>query len=71
MKKLLIVEGMTCNHCVMHVKNALLDIEGVEGCEVSLGSKSAQVDLIKNIDEEILKSAVEEAGYEVVSIENI
>jgi len=71
MKKLLNIEGMSCNHCVMHVKNALMDIEGVKGCQVSLSSNTAEVDMDKDIDEEVLSNAVEEAGYNVSSIENI
>lgn len=70
MKKLLNVEGMSCNHCVMHVKNALMDIEGVKGCIVSLSSNTAEVDLDKDIDDEILVNAVEDAGYTVSTIEN-
>jgi copper ion binding protein len=71
MRKLLNIEGMSCNHCVMHVKNALMDIEGVKGCQVSLSSNTAEVDMDKNIDEEVLIKAVEDAGYNVNSIENV
>lgn len=71
MKKLLNIEGMSCNHCVMHVKNALMDIEGVKGCVVSLSSNTAEVDLEKDMDDELLVNAVEDAGYTVSTIENI
>lgn len=71
MRKLLNIEGMSCNHCVMHVKNALMDIEGVKECQVSLSSNTAEVDMDKNIDEEVLIKAVEDAGYNVNSIENV
>lgn len=37
------ISGMTCGHCVMHVKNAFLALEGVEGAEVSLEEKTAVV----------------------------
>lgn len=31
MKKKLLIEGMSCNHCVNHVKTALTeDVEGVK-----------------------------------------
>lgn len=71
MKKLLNIEGMSCNHCVMHVKNALMDIEGVKSCIVSLSSNTAEVDLEKDMDDELLVNAVEDAGYTVSTIENI
>ena len=67
MKKTLSVEGMSCNHCVMHVKNALLEVAGVESAEVDLGQKRAVVDG-GSFDDAALKAAVVEAGYEVVAI---
>jgi len=55
------VSGMTCNHCVMAVKKALLQVPGVEGAEVSLEQGEA---LVKgNPDPQALIQAVEEEGY--------
>ncbi|WP_058486222.1 heavy-metal-associated domain-containing protein [Defluviitalea phaphyphila] len=72
MKKKLYIEGMSCNHCVNHVKNALMDVEGVKEVEVSLEGKYAIVETDVEIKNEILKEAVvEEAGYELTKIENI
>jgi copper chaperone CopZ len=51
----------------MHVKNALVEVAGVEGAEVDLASKSAVV-TGGALDDAALKSAVAEAGYEVVAI---
>jgi copper chaperone len=68
MKKTLKVEGMSCNHCVNHVKNALTEIPGVESAEVSLAKKSAVV-TGADLDDAAMKAAVAEAGYEVVAIE--
>jgi copper chaperone len=67
MKKTLTVEGMSCNHCVNHVKNALADVAGVESAEVDLAKKSAVV-VGAALDDAELKAAVAEAGYEVVAI---
>ncbi|KRQ86322.1 Copper chaperone CopZ [Caloramator mitchellensis] len=69
MKKKLNIEGMTCNHCVMHVKNALLEA-GVDVLEVNLNGKYALVEG-ENLDDAKMKEAVEDAGYDVVSIENM
>lgn len=55
------VEGMTCNHCVMAVKKALLRVPGVEKAEVSLERAEALVE--GQADLEALLRAVEEEGY--------
>jgi copper chaperone CopZ len=67
MNKVLSIEGMSCNHCVMHVKNALAEVSGVESVEVDLAKKCAAV-VGPSLDDAALKSAVLEAGYEVVAI---
>lgn len=68
MKKIYI-EGMSCNHCVNHVKNALCELEGAEAIEVNLEGKYALVDKIE--DNALIKEVIEEAGYDVVKIEAI
>jgi copper chaperone CopZ len=67
MKKTLSIEGMSCDHCVHHVKTALTEVSGVESAEVDLAKKSAVV-TGGNLDDVALKAAVAEAGYEVVAI---
>ena len=68
MEKTLLIEGMACAHCVMHVKNALSKVEGVTDVNVELESKKATVTFEKEIANEQLKAIVEEAGYQVVEI---
>ncbi|MCF7794353.1 MAG: SO_0444 family Cu/Zn efflux transporter [Candidatus Cloacimonetes bacterium] len=58
------IEGMTCNHCVMNVKNAIESVESVEIVEVSLPGKNAVVE--GNFDAAKVKEAIEKAGYKVV-----
>ncbi|MFN3180105.1 MAG: heavy-metal-associated domain-containing protein [Thermus sp.] len=55
------VEGMTCKHCVMAVKKALMRVPGVEKAEVSLERAEALVE--GKVDPEALIRAVEEEGY--------
>ncbi len=55
----------------MHVKNALKELAEVEDAMVSLEEKKATVVLTKDVDNEILKEAVEDAGYDVAEIKNI
>ena len=40
MKKRIIVEGMSCGHCVNHVKNALEEVNGVTNVNVDLAFKN-------------------------------
>lgn len=67
MKKKISIEGMSCEHCVAHVKNALEGIDGVSAVEVNLEGKYATVQT--DVNDEILKEAIEEEGYDVVKIE--
>ncbi|MBU5590402.1 cation transporter [Clostridium sp. MSJ-4] len=68
MKKIL-VEGMNCNHCVNHVTEALLEIEGVKSAKVDLDSKTALIE--GDPSEEQIKLAIEEVGYKVMSVETV
>lgn len=69
MKKRIIVEGMSCGHCVNHVKNALEEVSGVTNVNVDLQSKAAVVEANGEVKDGDIKFAIEDAGYEVVSIE--
>ena len=69
MKKKIIVEGMSCGHCVNHVKTALEELNGVNSVSVDLASKTAVVEAGSEIDNADIKAAIEDAGYEVVDIE--
>jgi len=66
MKTVLQIEGMSCNHCVKHVKEALEAVPGVQSADVSLEGKSAAVEHGAEADIGALKEAVTEAGYEVL-----
>ncbi|NLZ35050.1 MAG: heavy-metal-associated domain-containing protein [Clostridiales bacterium] len=70
MKKKILVEGMSCGHCVAHVKEALEELKGAEVLEVSLDTNSATVDLTNsNASDEDIKAIIDEYGYKVVGIE--
>ena len=61
------IDGMSCEHCVKAVKDALSSKNGVKKVEVSLENKSAQVvfdDEHTNIED--LESVIVEEGYEVI-----
>ena len=70
MQKKLLIEGMSCNHCVNHVKTALTeDIEGVEVKEVRLDGKYALVDIADGVTEDAIKAVIEDLGFELKGIE--
>lgn len=67
MKKTLVVEGMMCEHCKMHVEKALAGVAGVDSAQVDLEKKTATVSLTEDVADQVLMDAVKEAGYEPVS----
>lgn len=70
MNKKLLVEGMSCGHCVNHLKTALTeDIQGVEVLEVNLEEKYALVDIQDIVTEDDLRTVIEDLGYELKGIE--
>lgn len=66
MKKTIIIEGMSCKHCEMHTKKELEKIDGVISAEADADKGQAVVEMEKEIAEEKLKAAVEEAGYKYI-----
>ena len=66
MKRKIQIEGMSCGHCVEHVKEALEEVKGIESVEVSLEEKCATI--VGDATEEDIKQAIDEAGYDVVSM---
>lgn len=66
--KTLEISGMTCEHCSGRVEKALNSIKGING-KVDLETNIATVKSYDKIDDSILIKAVEDAGYEVVSID--
>ena len=64
MKKIIMIDGMSCNHCVMSVEKNLskLDLNKVK---VEIGSAEVEFDESKISENEII-IAIEEAGYQVV-----
>lgn len=68
MEKLLKIEGMMCNHCVMHVQKTLAAIPGVAEVTVRLDEKNAKVKLNQDVTDEVFKTVIEDAGYQLTEI---
>ena len=66
--KTIFIEGMNCGHCSKRVEEALKSVNGVKAVSVSLEEKKAVVTLKSEIDNAILKAAVEDIGFKVANI---
>ncbi len=62
------VNGMMCAHCEAHVKKALEAIDGIESAEASHEENLVTITNSKDVDEDLIKEAVTEAGYEYAGI---
>lgn len=69
-KKVLKIDGMTCQNCVTHVQNALNSLNGAFS-KVDLDKKSAQVYMKEEIPDGLLRKTIAEVGYTVMSISEI
>ena len=68
-RKKVIVEGMSCEHCSDRVERCIDAIDGAAG-RVNLRKKELIVSMEREISDEQIRAAVEQAGYTVVSILN-
>ncbi len=59
------IEGMTCASCVRRVEKALAKTEGVESANVNFATNQAVVVHSDHLGHDVLKKAVEGAGYGV------
>jgi copper chaperone CopZ len=59
------VNGMTCGHCVASVTEEVQEIPGVEHVDVVLETGSLTVTSAEPLDDATVRSAVEEAGYQL------
>jgi copper chaperone CopZ len=61
------VTGMTCDHCVKAVTRELSALPGVTGVDVDLASGRATVTSDDHLTVEVVRAAVEKAGYDLVT----
>jgi copper chaperone CopZ len=59
----LTVSGMTCDHCVRHVTDAISKVAGVNSVSVNLADGIATIDSDLVLDLQLVKTAVVDAGY--------
>lgn len=61
----LTIEGMSCGHCVMHVKKELSNLQNVVVDDVQIGKARIQYDEAR-VSMMDLAQAIERAGYKLV-----
>ena len=59
------VTGMTCGHCVASVTEEIGEIPGVESVDVVLDSGAVTVTSSQPLEQQAVRAAVEEAGYQL------
>jgi copper ion binding protein len=69
MTKKIVIEGMSCGHCVKRVETALKEVCGIKSVKVNLKEKYADVELAHNVENAKIIDAIDEVGYKVVNIE--
>lgn len=67
-EKSITIEGMTCQHCVARVEKSLKELDGVVEAKVDLASKTAKLKLWEDVDDALIRTAVDDAGYQVTEI---
>ncbi|MFD3516763.1 heavy-metal-associated domain-containing protein [Streptomyces sp. NPDC058657] len=60
------VKGMTCGHCEGAVSSEISEIAGVESVDATAATGRVTVVSAAPLDEEAVRAAVDEAGYELV-----
>lgn len=59
------IKGMSCNHCVMAVKKALEDMDGVHNIDVNLEKGAASFEEVVPVEIGAIKEKIKKAGYEI------
>jgi len=63
------IEGMMCGHCEAMVKRVLEAIDGVVEATASHTAGTAIVRMSTSVEDDLLRQAVEDEDYTVLSIE--
>lgn len=71
MRKEILINGMSCGHCVKRVEEALDELTGVKGVTVILEENKAIIELSQDIEDAVIWDAIDEAGYDVEAIHTI
>jgi len=64
MKLNLKIDGMSCEHCIKSVREALEGVNGVKVLDVKIGSAEVEVENDSVLNE--IKEKLDDAGYDLV-----
>lgn len=64
------IDGMTCNHCVRAVTQAVQSIEPAANVEIDLDAGTAKVATGKELNVQPIIAAIQEEGYAVKSAQS-
>jgi len=70
-RKIVNIEGMTCEHCAKKIENALENLVDVSNVKVDLKKKQAVVNYDSTVDEILLTETIEKLGYTVTGIKEM
>ena len=62
------IDGMSCENCVRHVREALESLEGVVQVAVSLEKGEAELEATVELIADEIKDALDEEGYDLKSL---
>ena len=62
------IDGMSCENCVRHVREALAGLDGVTGVDVSLEKGEAEVQASADLSDALIEETLDEEGYDVTAI---
>lgn len=66
-KSVVNVDGMSCEHCVKAITNAVSALPGVSEVAVDLNAKTVTVEHAPELSLEKIKFEIEEQGYDIIS----
>jgi copper ion binding protein len=63
-----LVPGVSCDHCVRAISQEVGALEGVQQVVVDLSTKNVRIDHNESVSTEVLIKAINEAGFDEVSV---
>lgn len=67
-KKIIKVEGMSCEHCANKVKEALLKIQNVKSVSVNLKKQEVTIKSLNDISDSEIKNIIENLDYKFLRV---
>jgi copper chaperone len=62
------ISGMSCENCVGHARQALETLAGVDSVEVSLAANQATLQTSGDVNDQDIRAALDEEGYEATAV---